>query len=130
MAAKSPKSAAPAEKPARKGTARTSRAASKSPVKTRTLTAAEKRAGQAKLGKPKPTRAAAKPAPKRTPKPATSARAGDGGITAATRKKLDAVAKLRAKGVKWEAISAETGESLGTLARLRKLERTKGASRF
>lgn len=129
--------AASVAKPARKGTARTTRPKTEGgtagAVRTRKMTKAERANGTAaKLSKPTARRAAAKPTAKPTAarKPSTKAGAGSGGISPATATALGKVAKLRASGTKWDEVADATGLSLSALARLRKIERTLGASRF
>ena len=133
MATKTQKS--PVAKPARKGTARTTRptaeGGSAGAVKTRKASKAVRNGADAKLGKPTARRSAPKPTAKpATRKPSAKAGAGSGGVSPATSANLGKVAKLRASGAKWDEVADATGLSLSALARLRKIERTLGASRF
>src|SRR5687767_9150755 len=119
MAAKStpaptPAAAKPAAKPA--GKARQPRASASATadktVTARKLTAAEQKAGKAKLAKPTPGKAAPKPAAKGKSKPAS-------GANPVRREVIDQVRKLRATGMKWGAVAEETGITLSALARVR-----------
>lgn len=113
--------AKPAAKPARKGNVRTSNGKA-APVRSRKLSASEKKSGVAKLAKPTARRAAPKPTAKRA--------APKVGTTAATERDAKAVAKLRAKGIAWSDIAASTGFSLSRLARLRKFGKANGIAGF
>lgn len=106
-------------------------------MKTRTLSASEKKAGIAKkLSKPKPaaktTRAkkvaADRTAGKRVKNPAATT--GGGALSAERVREIAAVGKLRAKGMKWEDIAAETGASLSALARMRLVGKREGIAGF
>lgn len=100
-----------AERPARKGTARTARPAANSGVKSRPMTKAEQASGAAKLSKPTPTRA---------PKPKATAKTAAKPDPKAPRAEVIAkVRALRAKGMKWNAIAEETGMTMAALARVR-----------
>lgn len=127
VAKATPKAKATTRKPARKGTARTSNGPA-SAVATRKLSASERKSGSAKLGKPTPTRAKAKATPAKGRSRATAP--AENGIRPETAKVLNDIARRRSNGEKWNAIADATGIALGTLARLRTVERTKGADRF
>lgn len=128
------------EKPARKGTARTARPGQSKAVVTRKITAD----GGVETVKPtaRRTRTAASAKTKANAKP-TTGKAAIKAKSAATKAKpvakatteqsikdAAAVGKLRAKGVKWDAIAAETGMSLSKLARLRLLGKKEGIAGF